>query len=1053
MTDPERSITALSLCLLVVGSMFVPAVALADASAAANAEVITDCQTLSESGTYELEGNLAIDENSERENCIEITASDVTLRGGEDGSTVEFTGEEMGSRGVFVTPGQSNVIVKNIGTTGWLDGVAVGQVGSDPVEDVTLREVNASFNQEGIVIGRSNDVTIQSANTSTNEAGIVATNGGDVTVEDTLAARNSEQAFDIRSEGEVTVTDTTVRDGEGNVEIRAGTGTVTGLTVENNRVFESEIVEFEFTDSGSVSDVLLTDNAARSGLLVQGSANVGLNSITITETGSEITQGLSPDRGGLVIVESSNVAVADATVTDNDMNGISVLGSPQVTISESTVTGNADGGISTISGDELRVLDTVLSQNDFGAVFFASNDVRVEGVEATENLGGGLGFADSSDVVVTGTVVTDTGGTERGTGQGLVFQSTGASVRNTVLRNNAGRDVVSEPGSGEEIPVIPVSPEDETLESAPTSPVQLPSTVEPSMGTLTAASIEGEPRSVASLTTDGASTRAVGSVVQEVDGTEPVVLENVSLGTAPVLTEATLEGAYLEVVTAEGETPGLPVNWVETGNYLLTGSNAEGGYADLSLDAPEDIPNSVTTSSLRVWEFYETWQLFGGSDETASPTAESTVTGSTRLIALLGQEPPEGNFSLGDLSTNSPVRPGETVSVDTTVQNVADRYGTQNVSLRVGDAIVDHTTLTLEPGESRDLTFEWTTSEDDAGDYDLTVASANDTATTTATVDPIDPANYTVDIESTTAPVEAGGSIDVVATVTNTGEVTGEQAVTLQAGDETVDTTTLALEPGESRELTLSWETSTDDAGDHDLTVASANDTDQTTVTVTALERANYAVDIVAADAVVEGGATVDVVANVTNVGDQTGEQVVELRSESQVFDDTTLGLEPGESQEVTLNLRVASGASGQFRLVVASANDTDSTLLRVQGDDSDDSSTPAPTATPTPTPTPSPTATPTPTPTPTDTAAPPDGGDGTATPTPTPTPTPTATPAPTDTVTPVPAETTAPTAAEDAPTDVPGSDDSGLPLWPLLLLLLLAIAAGGYLYVRQRQQ
>jgi len=55
--------------------------------------------------------------------------------------------------------------------------------------------------------------------------------------------------------------------------------------------------------------------------------------------------------------------------------------------------------------------------------------------------------------------------------------------------------------------------------------------------------------------------------------------------------------------------------------------------------------------------------------------------------------------------------------------------------------------------------------------------------------------------------------------------------------------------------------------------------------------------------------------------------------------------------------------------------------------------------------------------------------------------------------VTPLPAETTAPTAAEDAPTDAPGSDDSGLPLWPLLLLLLLAIAAGGYLYARQRQQ
>lgn len=94
--------------------------------------------------------------------------------------------------------------------------------------------------------------------------------------------------------------------------------------------------------------------------------------------------------------------------------------------------------------------------------------------------------------------------------------------------------------------------------------------------------------------------------------------------------------------------------------------------------------------------------------------------------------------------------------------------------------------------------------------------------------------NFDVSIDGTNSPVTEGELLEVAATVRNTGERTGTQTVRLQTDGTSRDNATVELDPGESRTLTLVWPTADGDAGSYAATVASANDSVSTNVTVEA---------------------------------------------------------------------------------------------------------------------------------------------------------------------------------------------------------------------------
>ncbi|QSW99248.1 CARDB domain-containing protein [Haloterrigena alkaliphila] len=85
--------------------------------------------------------------------------------------------------------------------------------------------------------------------------------------------------------------------------------------------------------------------------------------------------------------------------------------------------------------------------------------------------------------------------------------------------------------------------------------------------------------------------------------------------------------------------------------------------------------------------------------------------------------------------TNSPVTEGETLSVTATVENNGSDAGTQNVTLETDGQRRDAASVTLQPGESTQVTLEWSTTDGDAGEYTALVASGDDEATTGVTIE------------------------------------------------------------------------------------------------------------------------------------------------------------------------------------------------------------------------------------------------------------------------------------------------------------------------------
>ncbi|WP_424016636.1 CARDB domain-containing protein [Halorientalis pallida] len=227
-----------------------------------------------------------------------------------------------------------------------------------------------------------------------------------------------------------------------------------------------------------------------------------------------------------------------------------------------------------------------------------------------------------------------------------------------------------------------------------------------------------------------------------------------------------------------------------------------------------------------------TGALSAGTYTHGVSTANDTATAQITLTAPPVEQPP--NFQVQTLDTNSPVTEGETLTVDATVANTGDREGTQTVTLSVLGTSADQQ-VTLAGGASQIVTLSVATETGDAGQYSASVTTENDTASTSVQVNAPDaPANFQLSGTNSNSPVNETETLDVTTTVQNTGQQQGSQTVTLDVAGAQRDSQTVQLAAGTSQDVTLSWTTQSGDAGDYTATVASANDTGTTSVTVNA---------------------------------------------------------------------------------------------------------------------------------------------------------------------------------------------------------------------------
>jgi len=193
----------------------------------------------------------------------------------------------------------------------------------------------------------------------------------------------------------------------------------------------------------------------------------------------------------------------------------------------------------------------------------------------------------------------------------------------------------------------------------------------------------------------------------------------------------------------------------------------------------------------------------------------------------------QANFEVTLDATNAPIVEGATLEVTATIDNTGDQLGSEEIALDVGGALRDSTSLALAAGGSQTTTLTWNTGVGDAGDYSAVVASEDDSASRLISV--LAEAHFAVGVDGTNAPVFEGETLEVTATIDNTGDQSDTQEVTLDVGGVQRDSVPLTLSGGESQMIALEWATAVGDAGDYSAVVASEDDSGSASASVLAL--------------------------------------------------------------------------------------------------------------------------------------------------------------------------------------------------------------------------
>ena len=219
---------------------------------------------------------------------------------------------------------------------------------------------------------------------------------------------------------------------------------------------------------------------------------------------------------------------------------------------------------------------------------------------------------------------------------------------------------------------------------------------------------------------------------------------------------------------------------------------------------------------------------------------------------------------------------------------------------------------------------------------DFSAGSSQGTATFDASVESATPATFVVTVTGTNAPVTAGETLSVGATVENTGDLNGTQTVSLDGGALGTNATTVSLAGNTSTGVTLTLDTAPGDDGNYTATVSTDDDSANQSVTVAAPATPSLSgLDIAGqgANATVTEGDSRNVSVSVANVGDRTGSFEVALALDSSVVETQSTGELAGGADETLTFGNVTGGlAEGTYAVNVSAGDTVASGLLTIEG-------------------------------------------------------------------------------------------------------------------------
>ncbi|WP_436902086.1 DUF7289 family protein [Halovenus halobia] len=326
-------------------------------------------------------------------------------------------------------------------------------------------------------------------------------------------------------------------------------------------------------------------------------------------------------------------------------------------------------------------------------------------------------------------------------------------------------------------------------------------------------------------------------------------------------------------------------------------------------------------------------------DGTPGPTTINITTLTDETSQQVNVQPASttfANFQIQDVDIDTSVEEGNDLDAEVKIENIGGDDGTRTIRLRDQSNVIRATVndLSLNSGQTTTLgttgpPLTWETELGDAGVYDLTIETDDDSNTTTGVqVTPPPGANsFNVSIdESGLNNVIAGDALDVPVDIEYNGGGTRTESVWLANFDgKPVDAKSVTLTSGESVQKTLTWDTEAGD-GQEDpgtITANSVSDTDSASVEVRPEDEAGPSYSIASfttnsstasdgsppADPTVEGE-NLEISVDIENSGGVLGTEnvVVEYVPEDRPIATTEVSVPSGGSTTVDLTWETVIG-------------------------------------------------------------------------------------------------------------------------------------------------
>ena len=395
------------------------------------------------------------------------------------------------------------------------------------------------------------------------------------------------------------------------------------------------------------------------------------------------------------------------------------------------------------------------------------------------------------------------------------------------------------------------------------------------------------------------------------------ITRTIVVGDVPSFSVESLSAANTRIVTGE---------FVEI-TATITNNGDAAGETVLSLSQDGEQVRSADTS-LQVGETDTI------SFDVTVPTTPSEVTydldtgddtGTVTVTAVSEDELDDAEYQVNIAELSSPTA-GDDLRVVVEVENVGELPGEQLIEVAADGLGVTSKSISLGGGERTQEEFSIGT--ESSGTYDLEVSSNSDTAKTDATV--LAPSEIVIS-EFNIADIEQDPVVS--ATVSNLGDVEGEQTIELTADGETVESKRISVQPG--GEPVVEFDPDVEDLPEGEAEFGLATDDDSETERATVVSPSEIVISEFSVTDVEEGPT---VIATLSNRGDVADDQTVDLTADGDVVAQERVNVQPGQETVVEFTPDTADLPEGDVEFGVTTSDDSATEVTSLPESDSDTS-------------------------------------------------------------------------------------------------------------------